>query len=376
MREEVSICVFAGHTGGHLFPALAFAERLKKRLPKSRITLITSPKAKPIIEPLAARTLDQIEYLNEFPFFSGISLRTLHFLLEFLRAFLISSQKLARIKPDLCVGFGSYVSYPGMKLAGWKKIPTMIHEQNRIAGKATKMLAGDADIVAVSFPETRYVESAKRLELTGLPVRFKLYSEAQGFRRGFESVTEQKPLKIFITGGSQGAHKLNKVILESFFRLSPEERKKIAVTHITGTKDFEWVKGEYEKMDINMKVYPFYEKMQELYAGSDFAVTRAGANTLFELALFSLPAVAVPFPYAAEDHQDVNARYFESQSAIRVEKETTLTPEGLGTIIRDMMRPEVRHAYAQELRRIAPLDAAETLADLAFELLSKGSTRK
>lgn len=371
MQEEVRICIFAGHTGGHLFPAFAFAERFKKRFPQSKITLITSPKAKPLIEPLAPGTLEGVEYMNEFPFFSGISLRAFRFLLEFCRAFFLSFRKLDRLRPQLCAGFGSYVSYPGMKIACWKKIPTLVHEQNKIAGKATKMLAAGVDLTAVSFPETLIGAKPKRVEVVGLPVRSGLYNESLSFRRTFEGVTEERPLKVFITGGSQGAHKLNKVILESFFRLSPEERKKIAVTHITGTQDFDWVKEEYTKMKINATVYPFFGKMQELYRQSDFAVTRAGANTLFELALFGLPALAVPFPYAAENHQEVNARFFESCKALRVEKENQLTPDVLANSLREVMRPEIRRSLSLNIASMAPEDAAEKIADLACELLSK-----
>lgn len=371
MQEEVSICIFAGHTGGHLFPALAFAERFKKRTPHSKITLITSPKARPLIEPHIGGAVDGVEYLNEFPFFSGISLRTFRFLLEFCRAFFLSSEKLNRLKPCLCVGFGSYVSYPGMKLACWKKIPTLIHEQNKIAGKATKMLAASVDVTAVSFPDTVIVAKPRHMEVSGLPVRTRLYQESRGFQRSFDEVSAEKPFRIFITGGSQGAHKLNKVILESFLRLLPEERKKVAVTHITGTQDFEWVKEEYQKMKITASVYSFFGKMQELYRQSDFAVTRAGANTLFELALFGLPAMAVPFPYAAENHQEVNARFFESNGALRVENEKALTPEILENAVRQMMVPGTRRVMSENLSKMAPEDAAERLADIACALLSK-----
>lgn len=372
LRQEVSVCVFAGHTGGHLFPALAFTERFKKLFPQSKVILFTSPKAKSIIEPLAPGGFDGVEYLNEFPFFSGISLRTVRFLLEFLRAFLLSFQKINRIKPNLCVGFGSYVSYPGMKIACWKKIPTLVHEQNKIAGKATKMLASSADAVAVSFPETALGSRSRagRVEVTGLPVRSGLYALAAEFKREFAAVSAERPLKVFITGGSQGAHKLNKVILESFFRLSPEERKKIAVIHITGSKDFDWVKGEYSKMQINSKVFPFYAAMQELYAHSDFAITRAGANTLFELALFGLPALVVPFPFAAENHQEINARFFEAQGGIMLEKEESLNSDKLGHILREMMEPSVRRRYSEALKAAAPDDAAQNLAVIASKLLS------
>lgn len=371
MKQEVSVCIFAGHTGGHLFPAIAYAERFKKKFSKSHITLITSPKAVPILNASSSAALDQTIFLNEFPFFSGNPLKTLIFLLKFALAFFTSFRLLQKIKPDLCVGFGSYVSYPGMRLACWKKIPTVIHEQNIIPGKATQWLAPHADLTLMSFKETRWKTPPAKAETAGLPVRSKLYEAARGFNRSFEVPAQQKPLHIFITGGSQGASRLNEVILESFSHLSPEERQKIAVTHITGTKDLETVTGKYKTMDLSCKTYSFYENMQELYRQSDLAVTRAGANTLFELSLFGVPSIVVPFPHAAENHQELNARVFESRGALQIQREETLRPEQLAEQFRKMMNPEVRRQYSEKIRTMAPEDAAEKLVELSCELLSK-----
>jgi UDP-N-acetylglucosamine--N-acetylmuramyl-(pentapeptide) pyrophosphoryl-undecaprenol N-acetylglucosamine transferase len=388
VSREVSICVFAGHTGGHLFPALAFAERFKQKFPESRIYLVTSPKARPILASHASGVFDRVDFLNEFPLpagrpageprlfknLAGISLRTLNFLLEFGRAFLLSSRYLKKMKPDLCVGFGSYVSYPGMKLAVWKKIPTLIHEQNKIAGKATRMLARHVQRVAASFGETECRPEPKRMDVVGLPLRLKLYQARQTFRRQFDAVTPEKPFRILVTGGSQGAHRLNEAVLQSFSLLSPEERKKIVVNHSTGTQDLEWVTENYRRLGMQNKTFSFYENMQDLYTEADLAITRAGANTLFELALFNLPAIVVPYPHAAENHQEANAHFFESRGAAVLRTEKELTPEWLSGKIREMMSPEIRMRYADGLTQIAPQDAAVKLTETASELLSKEKT--
>ena len=372
MPQGVSVCIFAGHTGGHLFPALAFAEQFKEKFPESKVTLITSPKARPILASMeggAARPFDRVDYMNEFPFSSGISLRTFRFLLEFVRAFFISYSFLSQIKPDLCVGFGSYVSYPGMRLAVWKKIPTFIHEQNKIVGKATRMLARHVDCVAMSFGETLCEPSPKQIHVVGLPVRSQLVQASRRFQRSFEVPTAQKPLKIMITGGSQGAHRLNELILESFSLFLPEERQKFAVTHITGNKDFDWVTESYRQLGMPFKTFPFYEKMHELYQEADIAMTRAGANTLFELALFALPAVVVPFPSSAEGHQDANAGYFESHRGICVKSEKELTPQWLKNKMTELSSTEIRKGYSESLSRLAPQEAALKLTEIAGELL-------
>lgn len=363
------VCIFSGHTGGHLFPAVAFAESFKERFPQSHLSLITSPKARKILEAGEVSAFDQTVYLNDFPFFSGISLRSLIFLLEFTRGFFLSFRLLKKLKPSLCVGFGSYVSYPGMRLANLFQIPTLIHEQNTLAGKATKMLAACADVVAQSFPQTEFAFSLKRLVSVGLPIRRSLVTAAQGFERKFEPVSAESPLKILVTGGSQGASRLNQLILQSFLHLLHEERNKIAVTHITGNNHFDSLTQQYRQSRMRFKTYPFYKNMQDLYREGDLAITRAGANTLFELALFGMPSIVVPFPHAAENHQELNARYFESRHALVMKEESTLTPEWLSGQIHRFMAPEIRRDYSQRIAALPPSDAAGKLTDLAAELL-------
>lgn len=371
MPQGVSVCVFSGHTGGHLFPAFAFAERFKRRNPDSRIYLITSPKARPILAAHQAGVFEGVEFLNEFPLPAGISLRTLHFLLEFARGFFLSSHLLSKMKPDLCIGFGSYVSYPGLRIAAWRKIRVLIHEQNAIAGKATRMLARTADLAVFSFENTQCKPAPQRSEISGLPVRDKLYQAAALFQRRFDPPAAEKPLQILITGGSQGAQRLNEVVLESFSLLSSEERQKIAVKHSTGTKNLEQVTENYRRLGMKFNTFAFYENMQDLYQEADLAITRAGANTLFELALFGVPAIVVPYPHAAENHQEANARCFEVRGAVEMKTEKELTAEWLVSQIRKWQAPEIRKNYSDQIRRIAPQDAAVRLADLAGDLLKE-----
>ena len=165
------ILVFAGHSGGHLFPAVAFAEKFREKYPQSRIDLVSSVKARPITDSLPKGTFDEIHFLPEFPSPAGLSVRTLRFLLTFPLAFIQTAFLMKKIKPSLCAGFGSYVSYPGIRISKWMKIPSVIHEQNVVPGKASRMLARYADCAAVSFDETFKDEGLKRREVTGLPLR-------------------------------------------------------------------------------------------------------------------------------------------------------------------------------------------------------------
>jgi UDP-N-acetylglucosamine--N-acetylmuramyl-(pentapeptide) pyrophosphoryl-undecaprenol N-acetylglucosamine transferase len=178
-------------------------------------------------------------------------------------------------------------------------------------------------------------------------------------------------LTILIVGGSQGSHRLNEIILNAFSLLNPEEMKKYAVIHITGSKDYEWVTETYRKLGVKHEVYPFTARMQEFYGRAGLAVTRAGANTLFELALYGLPALVVPYPFA-EGHQAANAEYFAVRHALLSRKENTLTPEWLIEQIREIRNnTTLRESMAAQMEALAVPGAAARLAGLAAEYLKE-----
>lgn len=361
------IAIFAGPSGGHLFPALAYAESLRQQWPDSERYLISSRRAEKFASDFEQGLFKDIFYLREFPFPSGLSLKSLQFLIEFPLAFMESSRILNKIRPDFCAGFGSFVSYPGMRLAALRKIPNLVHEQNVVPGKATAMLASGAGLVALTFSNTFEKQGLKRVETVGLPVR-SLLRRAAGEKT--PARTENK-FRILVVGGSQGSHGLNQKILESFLQFSSEEKKNLAVTHITGRSDFEWVENSYRENEIQAEVHAFYSKMHELYGRVDMAITRAGANTLFELALFGIPSVVIPYPYAG-GHQAENAVYFEKREALFAHPESSLTPEWLCQKIRDFQnQPALRDRLSGNVRKLASGDAAARLAGLTANLLQE-----
>ncbi len=358
--------VFAGHSGGHLFPAAAFVDSLRERFPQSWTGLVTSRKAGPLISKLRPGLFDRVDYFPEFPF----SLKSMGSFFRFLRAFVLAFFYLRKNKVQFCAGFGSYVSAPGVLMAKFLGIPTLIHEQNLIPGMATRLLAKHADIVAVSFDETFKDLNLKRRVVTGLPLRPQLMNAA-GCRGNADIAPTADFFHILVVGGSQGAHRLNELILESFSRLLPEEKKKIAVTHLTGTEDFNWVSKKYLELGIQGEVYPFYDTMEHLYPKADMAITRAGANTLFELALFKLPAVVVPYPHAGA-HQYANAESFAGRGAVILEEENTLTAEKLlAQILKLKNNPEERRALSDAMAGLSHSDAGSRLAETAMNLIER-----
>lgn len=363
---KITVAIFAGPSGGHLFPALAYAEELKSKWPESRLFLISSRRAEKFAKHFAPGLFEDILYLREFPFPSGISLRSLQFLLEFPRAFMDSSILLSKIKPDFCAGFGSFVSYPGMRLAMWKKVPNLVHEQNVVPGKATRMLVKHAQLTAETFENTFEKGAARRTAVTGLPLRKVLLDAAGKSMSG-----NPDRFNILVVGGSQGSHRLNEIISSTFSLLTSEEKKNFAVIHITGRADLEWVCETYRKNGVHAEVHAFHENMHELYGKADMAVTRAGANTLFELALFKVPAIVIPYPHAG-GHQAENSGYFEKRGAIVQKAESELTPEWLiGQIRHFKTHPEERKKWSQQLSLLQAGSAAKNLASWTEKLLGE-----
>lgn len=334
--KKKTVLFFAGHSGGHLYPALSVAEEFRKRHPDYRLELVSSPKGRGIFQLPAFKVFDGFHTLISFPLPRGISFRSLIFLLKFALASIQSALLLIWFRPCLALGFGSYVSYPGIMLAVFWKIPAWIHEQNCVPGKATLALALHVDVAALSFPLVERLPAKRCIEI-GLPIRKQLVQAAsQSGERTFPaSFSIERPLKILIVGGSQGASGINFKILDTFFQFSAGEKRQLAVTHSTGQADEEKVREEYKKMGISAEVMAFSKNMDELYTNCDLSIGRGGANTLAELGLFGVPGIIVPYPHA-DSHQEKNARYFEKRQAVicRTEKDIEANKELLANDIR------------------------------------------
>ena len=360
---------------------MAFAERYKKAHPECRILVVTGERGRFLAEK-AKQTAAEVEceFLTDFPFprSRGVEFffQLCQFLLKFVRAFWKSGEILKRFQPDLSVGFGSYVAFPGLWESHQKKIPTLVHEQNRSMGQANAWIARFADRIAVSFEENGWIPPQSPRVVTGLPLRLALVESAERKNRSTPPLFSSDRMRILILGGSQGSRSLNYLWWRTLDRFSHEEKKRVAVIHITGREDYEKLRALYRESGVEAKIYPFYERMEELYPEADLAVTRAGAGTLFELALFALPAVVVPYPHA-EAHQESNARYFEERGGAITLLERKGESERMKREILELMKsPGLRNRMAESLRRIAIPDGAERLVAAADALLEERMVRE
>ena len=358
-REQriLRVIVAGGGTGGHLFPGLAVADALAKRRP-CRIVFVGASRG---IETRVVgkrgfplRTLPVRALRGQGPL--GLATSALR-----LPASLVSAWRLVdELRPELLIGVGGYASAPAV-VAGWaRRIPTVLLEQNAHPGLTNRLLARFADRVCVAFPESApYFPSGRTIE-TGNPVRPPVSQPAERRPEGFS---------ILIFGGSAGAHRLNEIGVEAMERLAgPAPRARIV--HQTGEADFAWVRARYRERSIEADVRPFIDDMAAAYAGADLVVCRAGATTLAELTALGKPAVLVPYPYAADDHQRKNAQSLVGRGAAMMILDRELSAENLSQAIGELRaQPERLAAMATAASALGRPDAAERVVDVCLNLV-------
>lgn len=376
----MKVAVFTGPTGGHFFPALAFLESFRERNPNTEFLFVTSRRGEGLVEAHRSRIQGEIAFLSDFPFPRprGIDflIRFPGFLLKLANAFCETRKLLKTFNPNVTIGFGSYVSFPGIWESRRKKIPTLIHEQNRRMGRANRWLARQAGRIALSFGDNNLLPPTQAKEVVGLPLRSSLVEASREKKRDSTPLSAAERVKILIVGGSQGSHSLNRLWMEAFSLFSREEKCRLAVIHITGKEDFEMVQTAYANETTETWVVPFHSAMEELYSSADLALTRAGASTLFELALFGLPAVVLPYPHA-DRHQEENARFFADEGAVVLLKEEECDGKKLKDQVWELVKSSsMRNWLRTNASRLARPDSAERLAQLAEVMIRMEPDRK
>ncbi len=322
-HKRARIVIACGGTGGHLFPGLAVAEELRQR--GHQILLLISKK------PIDARALEGSGW--SFKILStveGLQSRTAVAMTRFLGGMLLGSMGsvsiLRQSKADAVLGMGGFLSF-GPTLAG--RVlgkPTLIHESNAIPGKANRLTARFASRVLLGFGECARHFSGRDCEVVGTPVRARMRApqDVVASRRAF-GLPEAGPL-LLAMGGSQGAHGINQLVSRSANLLAEAG---FSVAHITGVADEKMVRERYQRGGIKHFVAAFSDQMDQLMSAANVAVSRSGAASLAELAAMRLPALLIPYPHAAEDHQTRNAEVFVAQSAALSLAEGDAKPEDL-----------------------------------------------
>ncbi|NLZ16226.1 MAG: undecaprenyldiphospho-muramoylpentapeptide beta-N-acetylglucosaminyltransferase [Desulfobulbaceae bacterium] len=355
--------ITGGGTGGHLFPGIALACALQERHSGSEILFIGTP-----------RLLDQQALRNR-----GFQLATLsssgvkglglgaqiRSLLSQPAAIWQARQMLRRFKPALVFGVGGYVTGPVLLAAKLMGIPTAIHEQNSVPGLANRLAGRLVDKICISIPCQPAFPPHKTVR-TGNPVRAEIVAASQQKSRGGQAGNIPS---LLVLGGSQGAHALNERMV-AVMGILHNRGLRLQLQHQTGSADAAMVQDAYRKTGVQAEVKPFIEDMAAAYASADLVVSRAGATSLAELAVMGLPAILVPYPFAADDHQASNAEYYVQGGGAVMYREKDLTPEILAAQIQTLLEDEQRHRMAEAMRALGQPDAAERLVDECFVLVA------
>jgi len=266
-----------------------------------------------------------------------------------------------RFNPDIVVGVGGYASGPVVLAAKLMRKRVVIHEQNVIPGFTNRLLGRIADRIFVSLPDKFHMFKKSRTILTGNPVRQEILS-ARGKRGG------QTRFHLLIVGGSQGAHAINRAVIEALDQLKQPES--IVFTHQTGADDLEWVEQAYARRGSKADVRPFFEDMATAYKDADLVVCRAGATTVAELTALGKPAIYIPFPFAVHNHQEFNARYVTESSGGELLLERDLTGRTLADKIEKYLsRPSDLKEMSAQARRLGKPEAAEAVVNECRRLL-------
>ena len=264
-----------------------------------------------------------------------------------------------KFNPQVVLGMGGFTSTAPIMAGRLRGISTLIHESNAVPGRANRLAAKMVRAVLLGFKECAAFFPKVRTELTGTPIRTELKRLDRQSAR-LKLGLQPDVTTMLVMGGSQGASGINQAIIKSLPLLSEAA---LQVIHLSGSRDERLVAENYRRERIPAFVAAFHHHMEEAYSAADFAVARAGAASLAEIASFELPSILIPFPYAADDHQTRNAEIFARAGAAFVLKESELSPELLNQKIREMIdRPEQLQRMSENCARLAPRDAANRVA--------------
>jgi UDP-N-acetylglucosamine--N-acetylmuramyl-(pentapeptide) pyrophosphoryl-undecaprenol N-acetylglucosamine transferase len=358
------LLIAGGGTGGHLYPGLALAEEVKTRHPRNDVLFVGSPRG---IEVRAVPKAGfPLELIDVGPIKRQGFKGTLKGMFGLPRSLWQSMRILRRFDPDVVFGVGGYASGPVVMAAFLMGIPRAIQEQNALPGFTNKSLGRFAQAIFIAFDEARPFFPPARTHLIGNPIR-------RAFLENYlHDKAPEERFSLLVTGGSQGAHVLNLRVVEALELLAPELGPKLRVQHQTGTRDLDEIAARYAKLapsGLIAEASAFIDDMAHAYALADLLVCRAGATTIAELTVCKKPAILVPFPFAADDHQTVNARALGKSGAAVLLPEKDLTAQTLADEIRALAGDRER---LKKMSRASALlgrpEAAREIADVCVSL--------
>lgn len=358
------VVVAAGGTGGHLYPGIAVARQLQARCPGTEVVFLGGvgalearliPREGFRFRAVRVAALKGRSRLAQIGSLGMLALGTLR-----------ATAMLARLRPHLVIGTGGYAMGPAVLAAAVLRRPRVIMEQNVLPGMTVRALARLAQVVFTAFPETATALPGARVECTGTPVRQDICEIGPAdYREGGGD------LHVLIFGGSQGAHRINQAVAQALPLLARYQHR-LRVMHQTGEADYAEVARAYRDAHFQAEVAPFFYDMAARYRWAHLVICRAGASTLAELMACGRAAILIPYPYAADDHQRINAEALERQGAAQVINDAELTAERLYQHLTAVLRhPECLRQRTERIRRLSRPLAAEAVVTSCLQLLGR-----
>jgi UDP-N-acetylglucosamine--N-acetylmuramyl-(pentapeptide) pyrophosphoryl-undecaprenol N-acetylglucosamine transferase len=356
VSKQLKVIIACGGTGGHLFPGIAVAQELRSR--GHEVLLLISEKA---VDAQASKKYEDLRFetVRAIAKPRTLSLRIIPFLWRLRQTIGACRDILRREEADVVLGMGGFTSFPPVSAGAALGLRTYVHDSNAIPGRANRMTARRCTAVLVGMEEAGEHFPESRVIRTGTPVRDELRSFPSHEEACEKLSLDPTKKTLLVMGGSQGARHLNEVVVRG------TEGSGWQVVHLTGQSDFERVREEVGER-FGYRVMAFCEEMAVAYAAADFCVATSGASSLTELGMAGLPALLVPYPHAADDHQTANARVFEKAGAAFLLQQRNLTAEGLRGTLGELTDEQLDRMSAT-MKGLVERQAAKRIAEVIEE---------
>lgn len=372
----MKVLIAGGGTGGHIYPALSIAGAIKRRDPAAEFLFVGTLHG--MEAELVPRAGYSLKVINLYGFQRRISLRNIKNVFLTGKSLWDVRKILRNFRPDIVIGTGGYVCGPVVWVAARSGIPTLIQEQNAFPGVTNRILGSVVDAVALGYKEAmpNFAGRKARVVVTGNPVREDLLTEEREAACRHFGFRPEIPI-VLITGGSQGARSINQAALTLHRRFAG--KKDLQILHITGQTDYNNMIHALMSEEISFNdassgqmIVPYLHEMPKALAAANLVVSRAGAIGLAELTLRGIPAILIPYPYASENHQEINARALEKNGAAVVIRDSELTGDMLSAKIQELISdPEKLRGMADSSVAMGHPHAADQIADIAIALSGK-----
>lgn len=369
----MKIAIAGGGTGGHLFPGIAIAEELKSKDGSAEVIFIGTEHG--IEASIIPREGYPIRYLRAEGVVGKSLAKKVKAGIKTVFSVYDSYALLKQLRPDALLGLGGYASFGPVLTASLMSIPTVIMEQNAVPGLANRILGRVADMICVTYHESLSFFPKNKTYITGNPVRQGMLTAGREAAYDLFGL-ERGKFTVFVFGGSLGARKINSAVCGAFTYIN-DIREKIQFLHQTGKSDYDAVRETYRKWSFRGTVSAFVHQMAEAYAVADLVISRAGATTLAELTAVGRPAILIPYPYAAGNHQEINAQRLAEMGAARVIPDHELDSEILAKDIRDLYESAAtRHEMERSSRSLGKPEAAQKVVEIVMSLIRKDKNDK